>query len=47
MLTEKQMERYADVLLWGLQTARKTHLKKGDRTQLRTGSSIRWNMHQT
>jgi aminopeptidase len=30
MLTEKQLERYADVLLWGLQTARKTRFKKDD-----------------
>lgn len=30
MLTEKQMDRYADVLLWGLKTARKDRFKKGD-----------------
>ena len=28
MLTEKNLEKYADVLLWGLQTAKKTALKK-------------------
>jgi aminopeptidase len=30
MLTERQLERYADVLLWGLQTARKTRFQKKD-----------------
>ena len=30
MLTDNQLERYADVLLWGLQTARKTRFKKDD-----------------
>jgi aminopeptidase len=30
MLTDKQLDRYADVLLWGLKTARKTPLKKND-----------------
>ncbi|HMA67153.1 MAG TPA: aminopeptidase [Desulfosalsimonadaceae bacterium] len=30
MLTEKQMQRYADVLIWGLQTARTGKIKKGD-----------------
>ena len=30
MLTEKQIERYADVLLWGLKTARSGRIKKGD-----------------
>ena len=30
MLTDKQIERYADVLLWGLYTARKTRFKKND-----------------
>ena len=30
MLTEKQLERYADVLLWGLQTARTGKFKKND-----------------
>jgi aminopeptidase len=30
MLTDKQLERYADVLLWGLKTARNTRLKKND-----------------
>jgi len=30
MLTPLQMEKYADVLLWGLQTARRGRFKKGD-----------------
>jgi len=30
MLTEKQIDRYADVLLWGLSTARSGREKKGD-----------------
>jgi aminopeptidase len=30
MLTEKQMDRYADALLWGLKTARKTKYQKND-----------------
>lgn len=30
MLTEKQLERYADVLLWGLGTARSQKFSKGD-----------------
>ena len=30
MLTKKQMDKYADVLLWGLKTARKGAFKKGD-----------------
>jgi len=30
LLSEKQMDRYADVLLWGLKTARKDRFKKGD-----------------
>ncbi|MCF8070606.1 MAG: aminopeptidase [Desulfobacterales bacterium] len=30
MLTEKQLERYADVLIWGLKTARTKKYKKGD-----------------
>jgi aminopeptidase len=30
MLTEQNFEKYADVLLWGLQTAKKTSLKKND-----------------
>jgi aminopeptidase len=30
LLTEKQLDRYADVLLWGLKTARKERFKKGD-----------------
>ncbi|MEW6079142.1 MAG: aminopeptidase [Thermodesulfobacteriota bacterium] len=30
MLTEKQLDRYADVLLWGLSTSRKKHFQKND-----------------
>ncbi len=30
MLTEKQIQRYADVLIWGLKTARSGKIKKGD-----------------
>ena len=30
MLTEKQLDRYADVLLWGLKTARTARFKKND-----------------
>jgi aminopeptidase len=30
MFTEKQLERYADVLLWGLKTARKSATRKND-----------------
>ncbi|MFO7839377.1 MAG: aminopeptidase [Desulfosalsimonadaceae bacterium] len=30
MLTEKQMQRYAEVLIWGLKTARTGKIKKGD-----------------
>jgi len=30
MLTEKQLERYADVLIWGLKTSRTTALKRND-----------------
>ncbi|MFP4474081.1 MAG: aminopeptidase [Desulfatibacillaceae bacterium] len=30
MFTDQQMENYADVLLWGLRTARLEHYKKGD-----------------
>jgi len=30
MLTDKQLEQYADVLLWGLETARKKPFKKND-----------------
>ncbi|NPU83166.1 MAG: aminopeptidase [Syntrophaceae bacterium] len=30
MLTDVQLERYADVLLWGLETARKEKFRKGD-----------------
>jgi aminopeptidase len=35
MFTEKQLSRYADVLLWGLQTARKRKLAKDDLVLLR------------
>ncbi len=35
MLTEKQLERYADVLLWGLKTARTNPFKKGDMVVIR------------
>jgi aminopeptidase len=35
MLTEKQLDRYADVLLWGLKTARKGTIKKNDCILLR------------
>lgn len=30
MLTDAQLERYADVLMWGLETARKEKFRKGD-----------------
>ena len=30
MLTDTQLKRYADVLLWGLRTARSNPFKKGD-----------------
>lgn len=30
MLTEKHLSRYADVVLWGLKTAKKGHIKKND-----------------
>jgi aminopeptidase len=30
MLTDTQLKRYADVLLWGLRTARSKPFKKGD-----------------
>ena len=30
MLTEKNLEKYADVLLWGLATAKKVSLKKNE-----------------
>jgi len=30
MLTETQLKRYADVLIWGLRTARSKPFKKGD-----------------
>ena len=35
MLKDKQLEKYADVLLWGLKTARKGRFKKGDIVALR------------
>lgn len=35
MLTEKQMDRYADVLLWGLKTARSGRFKKNDTILIR------------
>lgn len=37
MFTEKQLERYADVLLWGLHTARSGKTKKGDVVIIRYG----------
>ena len=30
MLTEKQLDRYADILVWGLRTSRTTTLKRND-----------------
>lgn len=30
MLTEKQLDRYADVLIWGLKTSRSSSLKSND-----------------
>jgi len=30
MLTKKQLDKYADVLLWGLKAARSGKFKKGD-----------------
>ena len=30
MLTDRHLERYADVLLWGLKTSRRGRFKKGD-----------------
>ena len=30
MLNDRHLERYADVLLWGLKTSRQKHFKKGD-----------------
>ena len=30
MLTERQLDRYADALLWGLKTARKARYQKDD-----------------
>ncbi|HMA86086.1 MAG TPA: aminopeptidase [Desulfosalsimonadaceae bacterium] len=35
MLSEKQIQRYADVLLWGLETARTGKIKKGDVIMIR------------
>ncbi len=35
MLTEKQLENYADVLWWGLTTARRNRFRKGDVVQIR------------
>ena len=35
MLTQTQLERYADVLIWGLQTARVERYKKGDLIMIR------------
>lgn len=35
MLTEKQIQRYADVLIWGLKTARTGKIKKGDVVMIR------------
>ena len=35
MLPARYLERYADVLLWALNTARRKHLKKGDIVLLR------------
>ncbi len=35
MLSEKELERYADVLIWGLKTARTGRFKKGDVVVLR------------
>lgn len=35
MLSEKQIQRYADVLLWGLSTARTGKIKKGDVIMIR------------
>jgi aminopeptidase len=39
MLTEKQLERYADVLWWGLTTARKESFKKNDIVLIRYSKS--------
>jgi aminopeptidase len=35
MLTDKQIERYADILIWGLETARTGKIKKGDLVMIR------------
>lgn len=39
MLTEKQWQRYADVLLWGLQTARRERFRKQDIVLVRFGQA--------
>ena len=39
MFTEKQLERYADVLWWGLTTAKKVTFKKNDIILIRYNSS--------
>jgi len=39
MFTEKQLERYADVLWWGLTTAKKVPFKKNDIVLIRYNSS--------
>ena len=40
MLTEKQLSRYTDVLLWGLQTARKRKLRFNE-------SALHWDFVNT
>jgi len=35
MLTEKHLENYADVLWWGLATARRKRFRRGDIVQIR------------
>ncbi len=37
MLTEKQLDRYSDVLVWGLKTARRSRLKKSESFLIRFG----------
>ncbi len=39
MLTEKHLDRYADVLLWGLKTARTGRFKKNDIVAIRYNAS--------
>ena len=39
MLTEKQLENYAEVLWWGLTTARRNRFRKGDVVQIRFHSA--------